>query len=40
MLWGLASLAFAVLALILAMQNIENDENSRLDRARMAGEDV
>lgn len=40
MLWGLAPLAFAVLALILAMQNIENDENSRLDRARMAGEDV
>ncbi len=40
MLWGLVPLAFAVLALIMAMRNIEADENSRLDRARMAGEDI
>ncbi len=40
MLWGLASLAFAALALILAMTTIERDENSRLDRARQSGEGV
>jgi MFS family permease len=40
MLWGLIPLAFAVLALIMAMLNVEDDENTRLDRARLAGEDV
>ena len=40
MLWGLVPLVLAVLALIMAMRHVESDENSRLDRARVAGEDV
>jgi MFS family permease len=40
MLWGLAPLVLAVLALVMAMRYVESDENSRLDRARMAGEDL
>jgi MFS family permease len=40
MMWGLVPLVFAVLALIMAMRNIETDEKSRLDRARAAGEDI
>ncbi len=40
MLWGLAPLGGAVVFLVLALRYLESDENSRLDRARAAGEPI
>ena len=40
MFWGLAPLGLAIVAALLACANLKQDEDSRLDRARLAGEEV